>query len=122
MTKLTKSDQASSAEMSGAYAAAIETIVNSHKSRVTKGQWVSSARLDSSDSTYIESTIDGEQLTIAKVYGHDAAYYDAAPDLYEALEMMMEIAGPIEFNKDYCPVESIKIKARIALAKARGEK
>ena len=88
--------------------------------KFTKGQWLSSAKINSTDDAVITSTVNDATLTIAKVYGHnhvcdDANLISAAPDLYDAL---CEVLDFYESDID-CTNHD---RWELALKKARGEK
>lgn len=105
-------------------------------SKHTKGPWI--ALPEECDKPYIRirGTILGGRYKVANVI---TPFYDgihhreaeetranarliaAAPDLLNALETMVDFAGPIEMKSYYCPIQQAKIKARAAIAKARGD-
>jgi hypothetical protein len=54
---------------------------------------------------------------------HDAHLIAAAPDLYSAVQKLLDVEGIVDPTTDECiAIEEAKAEARAAIKKARGEK
>ena len=100
--------------------------------KFTKGQWLSSAKINSTDDAVITSTVNDEKITIAKVYGHSHVYDDAnliaaAPKMYALLDKLLNAGSwyssalEIDTYEGY-DGEELKKMIETVLAEARGEK
>ena len=97
----------------------------------TKGDWLSSAKENSTDDAVITTTVDSQTLTIAKVYGYDNVFADAAviaaaPKMYALLDKLLNAGSwyssalEIDTYEGY-DGEELKKMIETVLAEARGE-
>ena len=99
--------------------------------KFTKGHWSSSAEMNSAYDAVIETIINAQKLTVAKVYGHsqvydDAALIAAAPKMYALLDKLLNAGSwyssalEIDTYEGY-DGEELKKMIETVLAEARGE-